>query len=318
MRVESRVFSVSWVPSDIVTGAARLPFAVGVAHPDEPPPDRVEDVQELVRSGRARQANDLRAWVEFDEDGTPTAWGYDETADGDSDASRAEFPLLRRDPEVGSNEVKFIQTAGGRLGGSVPRRVRDKPFLRFVAPVAWTTLALTTSSDGSSRGELVGASSFPRHWLYDQDGILKGKSAEADFRRWLEDASTERTPWGAEDSPQFVAVAESALERSLAGRIMRTSPHVRTVPEGTMLVGEGDADDTMFLVLDGVLDVAVGGQTVAEVGPGAIVGERAAAEGRRSATLQARTACRVVPLDPSWLSPTEREQLAAAHRREDD
>jgi CRP-like cAMP-binding protein len=85
-----------------------------------------------------------------------------------------------------------------------------------------------------------------------------------------------------------------------------------------MLVEQGDRDDDVFLVLDGVLDVDVGGQTVAEVGPGAIIGERASLEGRRSATLRARTACRVVALDPELLSPAEREQIAAAHRREDE
>jgi CRP-like cAMP-binding protein len=84
-----------------------------------------------------------------------------------------------------------------------------------------------------------------------------------------------------------------------------------------MLVGQGDRGDTAFLVLDGVLDVFVGGQVVAEVGPGAIVGERASLEGRRSATLQARTTCRVVPLDRAALTAAERAQIAAGHRRED-
>ena len=67
-----------------------------------------------------------------------------------------------------------------------------------------------------------------------------------------------------------------------------------------------------------MLDVEVGGQEVAEVGPGAVVGERASLEGRRTATLRARTDCRVVALHPESLTLEEREQLAASHRREDD
>jgi CRP-like cAMP-binding protein len=82
-------------------------------------------------------------------------------------------------------------------------------------------------------------------------------------------------------------------------------------------MGQGDRGDTVFLMLDGVLDVFVGSQVVAEVGPRAIVVERASLEGRRSATLQARTSCRVVSLDPVSLTPAEREQIAAGHRRED-
>jgi CRP-like cAMP-binding protein len=85
-----------------------------------------------------------------------------------------------------------------------------------------------------------------------------------------------------------------------------------------MLTQQGDRDDTIFLVLDGVFDVDMGGQTVAEIGPGAVVGERGSLEGRRSATLRARTDCRVVALAPSSLTREEREQLAAGHRREDD
>jgi hypothetical protein len=318
MRVESRVFSLSWVPSDVVAGLARLPFAISIARADPPLPERVLEPHELVRTDRARQANELRAWVEFDGEGRPVDHGYggvDEDAGG---AWRHEFPVLRQEPLVESGSVRFVQSAGARLGGSVPHRVLGKPFLRFGAPVAWTTVALTISSDGGGRGELLGASPFPRHWLFADDGALLAKSAEVDYRRWLEEASADRTPWGAEDSREFVAAAESALERQLSGRIMAAKPRVQTVPEGTMLVGQGDLGDTVYLVLDGILDVDVGGQTVAEVGPGAIVGERGSLEGRRTATLRARTACRVVPLDPASLSAAEREQIAAGHRHEDE
>jgi hypothetical protein len=318
MRVESRVFSLSWLPSDVVTGVARVPLSIGLARADAPPPEVVADPQALVAAGSARQANDLHAWAEFGEDGRPTSWNYGDTGDGEARLGQLDFPLLRLDPEIDERSVRFVQTAGGRLGGSVPHRVVGKPFFRFDAPVAWTTLALTLASDGSSRGELIGSSPFPRHWIYGDDGGLLAKSAEVDYRRWLEQASSARTPWGVEESRQFVTAAESALERRLSARIMGARPRVRTVSEGTMLVEQGDRDDNVFLVLDGVLDVDVGGQTVAEVGPGAIIGERASLEGRRSATLRARTACRVVALDPELLSSAEREQIAAAHRREDE
>jgi hypothetical protein len=49
-------------------------------------------------------------------------------------------------------------------------------------PTVWTTLTLTIYADDLSRHELVGASSFPRHWIYDATGALAGKSALIDFK----------------------------------------------------------------------------------------------------------------------------------------
>jgi hypothetical protein len=316
LRVESQVLSVSWVPSDVVTGASRLSFVLALSGADEPPPDELVDAGPLLATGRIRQANELRAWVEFDESGCPAAWDYSEAPAVDQ--SEGGFPVRRREPQVSEHAVRFVQTVGGRLGGTVPRRVVGKPFFRLEAPVAWTTLGLTIESDGRTSGEMVGASPFPRHWLYDEKGRLTAKSAEIDFRRWLEGSDTRETPWGGEESREFVAVAESALERQISHRIMGARPHVQSVEAGTMLIQQGDRDDTIFLILDGIFDVDVGGQTVAEVGPGALVGERGSLEGRRSATLRARTDCRVVALAPSSLTREERDQLAAGHRLEED
>src|SRR5262245_43103525 len=117
MLVESSVSSLSWIPSDVVSGLARLPFAIGLSHPDPPPPERVEDPYELVREGRARQANRLRAWVEFDGEDRPAAWGYREPAEGASDAEPLALPLLQQEPEQDEHSVRFVQSAGGRLGG---------------------------------------------------------------------------------------------------------------------------------------------------------------------------------------------------------
>ena len=314
MRVESSVSSVTWVPSDAVTGVARLQFVVGLAGNDDPPPDRIESAEALLAQNRVRQINELSAWVEFDDAGTPVTWDYSTEATYLHDEA---FPTLRGDPVVEKSSVRFVQTTGGPLGVAVPRRVLGRPFFRVDAPVAWTTLALTLESDGSAHGELVGASPFPRHWVYDAEGALQAKSAETDYRRWLEGAHSGHTPWGGEDSPEFVAKAESSFERRLSRRIMEGQPRVVTVQAGTMLTEQGARDDTIYLVLDGLLDVDVGGQTVAEVGPGAIIGERASLEGRRSATVRARTDARVVPLTSDSLTAEERSQLAAMHNRDE-
>jgi hypothetical protein len=52
--------------------------------------------------------------------------------------------------------------------------VSGKPYVQWVAPTVWTTLALTIGTDGSSHGEMIGAGSLARlaehHHREDQDG----------------------------------------------------------------------------------------------------------------------------------------------------
>jgi len=73
----------------------------------------------------------------------------------------------------------------------------------------------------------------------------------------------------------------------------------------------------MYLLLDGVLSVEVDGAAVAQVGPGAVLGERALLEGgRRTATLRALTPCKVAAASGADLSPEALSELAAGHRRE--
>ena len=47
MRVESSVTSITWIPSEAIDGMPKMPFEIGVAHYDEPPPDVVDDLDEL-------------------------------------------------------------------------------------------------------------------------------------------------------------------------------------------------------------------------------------------------------------------------------
>ena len=60
------------------------------------------------------------------------------------------------------------------------------------------------------------------------------------------------------------------------------------------------------------------GREVAEIGPGAIVGEGAAPEGRiRSVTLHTTTRARVAEASPHQLRSDALEALARTHRREE-
>jgi hypothetical protein len=328
MRIESSVIAVSWLPSAAVRGIRRLPFAIGAARYDDPPPDTIVDAAALAQSGAVRQVNELRAWVEV-EDGRITDAGYAGggyaavaelgVGDGGIRGSDAVMPLLQQPPAIDGETARLVQSFGGRIGVPIPRRIAGLPLVRVAAPLAWTTVALTIRADGTAEGLLAGSSTFPRHWVYDAQGRLVAKSAEIDFGRWLEQPSDRETPWGQEDvgGGGPLAAAESEFERELSKEIMKGRGRVLTVQAGQWLTEQGSTERDAFLILDGILDVYVGGQEVAEVGPGSIVGERAAVEGRRTATLQARTTCRVVRFDPSELSPENLEELSARHRGED-
>jgi hypothetical protein len=328
MRIESSVTAISWIPSDAIEGMPSLPFELGVAKYDEPPPDRLAegDLERLREEDRFREANRLAAWIEVD-DGKIVGHGY--TGAGlvgsttfklgitDVTIPGVPFEVLRQDPEIQGDAVRFVQTVGGRAGFPAPRRVVGKPFVRIHSATAWTTLALTIRADGSSEGELVGASTFPRHWVYDGEGNLDTKTGTIDFKAWYREAHGEHTPWGDEESEAFVTAAESALERELSRDLMagRNISDKRNLDTGETLVEQGAPGDELFLVLDGVLGVEIDGTEVAEIGPGAIVGERALLEGGlRTATLVARTRCRVGVIAADLIDKQELEDLAATRR----
>jgi hypothetical protein len=205
------------------------------------------------------------------------------------------------------------------MGLPTPRPVPHKPFVQFWPSIAWTTLALTINTDGTSSHELVGASPFPRHWIYDNEGRLVEKTGVIDFGQWFNHSFGERTPWGEQDSPAVVAAVESALERSLSSGIMSggAKPTIRKIAEGENLVRQGQAGTEVFLILDGIFVVEVDEKQIAEIGPGAVVGERAAlVNGTRTATLWARTPARVASVPHDALDPQALGSLAATHRRE--
>jgi len=330
MRVESSVTSISWIPSEAVQGMTKLPFQMGVAHYDEPPPDQVDDLDALGAADRFRFANHLSAWIDVDDHGHITGHGYSGAGQIGSTTLRlagrtatfaaVPFPDRQQAAVVSDGSVRFVQTAGGRTGVPAPRRVLHPPFIQISAPLAWTTLALTLSADGSSSHELAGASPFPRHWIYDREGKLVQKSGLVNFKGWYQRAFGAHTPWGDEDSLALVSEVESALERELSGHIMRggTKPRIHKLAAGRSLVNEGDEGSDVFLVLDGVVSVEVKGTALGQLGPGAVLGERALLEGgRRTATLRAVTPCRVATISGEELDPQMLSDLAAAHHRED-
>jgi hypothetical protein len=332
MRRKSSILSLSWIPSEAIEGSMRVPFDVGMAHYDAPPPDEIPNrtaLDKLRKEDRFRFANRLSAWVEV-EDGRIVDAGYDGGSSMGATtvklgrASRTfeaiGLPDIQRKVKRTATSVTFEQTCGGRTGLPAPRRVRRKPFIQWQAPLVWTTLQLTINADGSAKGELIGASRFPRHWVYDGGGALSHKSGLADFKDWYRYSFGRHTPWGDVDSRAVVTAVETALERTLSEQVMRggQKPQIRTVKEGNALVKQGDQSTEIFLVLDGVLRIEHDGERLAEYGPGAILGERAHLEdGGRTSSMIAVTKCRVAAVEPSQMNRKALEQLSGGHRREE-
>jgi hypothetical protein len=329
VRYDSAITSVSWIPSEAMTGPMRLPMDLGMGHYDEPPPDRIDDFAAYLETDQCRFINNLSAWVEV-EDGRIVDHGYAGTGYvgvttiklgvGALTVPGMGYPVLQTAPELGDGGVRFTQTAGGRTGAPLPRRTSRPPYLRIVGPTAWTTLSLTIGADGAVTTEVAGASPFPRHWIYDADGRLMAKSGVIDFKEWTREHSHDNSPWNDADRTALVAEVESELERQLSRRAMTESkPEFRSVAAGDALVRQGEIGDELFLVLDGMLLVEVDGEAVAEVGPGALLGERALLEGGvRTSTLTASTPTRVAVIDPSLFTTEELSGVAAGHRREAD
>lgn len=327
MRIESSVTSISWIPSEAVEGLPKLPFSFGIAHYDEAPPDRLVDIGTMHRAGLFREANELKAWIEV-EDGRIVDHGHagrgriavTRLALGPKEVTirPVALPTLQG-WDVGDSWVKFTQTAGGRRGAPAPRRVRGKPYFQWDSAIAWTTLTLIIYADGTSKHALAGASSFPRHWIYDQEGKLVEKTGTIDFEKWYRESHEQNTPWGSADSAAVVTQVESELERELSRDLMRhgETPKPERLDAGTTLVEQGEEGDELFLLLDGMLDVVIDGNVVAELGPGAIVGERALLEnGVRTATLRTATPAKIVRIAGDRVERTDLETIAAGRRRE--
>jgi hypothetical protein len=328
MRIESSVTSLSWIPSEAVTGLNKAIFDTGFTHYDDPPPDVIDDLEALRAADRFRFANHLVGWIDVT-DGTIVDAGYDggclmgATTLG-LGVGRATFAAvalddLRHPVERTATSARFVQTVGGHTAVPAPRRVNKPPFLKFEAPTVWTTLALTLHADGTSEFELVGASTFPRHWVFDRDGKLAAKAGMADFKDWWRHSFGKHTPWGDRDSPALVTAVETALERELADHIMRGGGRssIRKLKQGALLTEQGANGHDVYLLLNGVLEVEVDGEPIAEVGPGAILGERAVLEGGiRTSTLRALTKVTVAVVHSDQLAEEHLAELSTRHRRE--
>ena len=74
--------------------------------------------------------------------------------------------------------------------------------------------------------------------------------------------------------------------------------HVVSIPAGQAIFHEGERGTVMYVLLEGMVDVSIGGLMVELAQPGTLLGEMALVDGtERSATAIARSDCRLVSID---------------------
>ena len=306
MRYEATATCLSWIPPTAVQGVFSLPFGLGIAHYDQPPPDDLPDVETLLAADAIRFANQLQGWIEV-EDGRITSHGMSGGGRLGSTTVRLRshgltfagiaLPDLVPPPRVRRDRVVFSQTAGGHTGAPVPRAVARPPFWRLAAPVAWSTITLTLCADGTSAARLAAASPFPRHYLYDSAGQLTRKSALIRYRDWIRRAGDD-TPWAGGGAPVPVTAVRGPAERSLANAMLVSGGYRQhTLPQDALLSERPIAESEIHLLLDGLLVIEIDRQAAVEVGPGAIFDpSKRTPYSKEHARVRARTPSRLAVL----------------------
>jgi hypothetical protein len=320
MRIEGSATAITWLPFAALDRIPVVPLELAVAHYDEPPPELVPDLDKLRRQDAFREANELLAWidvvggeiVDYGQRGRSLLGDGPELEAQQVSFAAIEFPVIQPEPEFGDGWVRFTQTVGGRIGLPAPRRVVGRPYFHVGAVSAWTTLELQLHADGTSETRLVASSPFPRHSLYGSEGRLAAVFGADELE--LGDG----TPWGDERTPAFAAAVESELERRLAASILRDGVKLvrRRVARGETLVEQGSPGQDLFVLLDGVFDVEIDGEVVAQVGSGAILGERAVlGDGQRTATLRAVRSSRVAVISHDQIGREELVEISLSRTR---
>jgi hypothetical protein len=310
LRHEATAACLSWIPPTAVEGVFSLPFGLGVAHYDQPPPDELPDVDALLAADAIRFANQVRAWIEV-EDGRVAGHGMSGHGRLGSTTVRLRsrrltfagvaLPDLDLPPQVHPDRVVFTRTAGGHTGAPVPRPVAHPPFWRLAAPIAWTTITLTLKADGTSAARLATASPFPRHYLYDSAGRLTHKSAMIRYKDWIGEPGRHCNPWDGGGAAVPVTAVRGPAERSL-GNAMLVAGEFRqhALPQGMLLSERPIGDSEVHLLLDGLLVIEIDRRPIVEVGPGAIFGPAMRTSySKEHVTVRAQTPSRLAVLPRS-------------------
>src|SRR6478609_5165102 len=128
-RIESSVTAISWIPSEAITGPSKVPFELGVTHYDQPPPDHLDDLEDLRVTDRFREANELRAFIDVDDGRIVNAGHLGQGHIGATTVKvgpsalrfpAVQLPDIQAEPAVSGSSARFVQTAGASASPSGP------------------------------------------------------------------------------------------------------------------------------------------------------------------------------------------------------
>ena len=165
-----------------------------------------------------------------------------------------QLPTIQREPEHGDGWVRFVQTCGGRTGVPAPRRVRRRPSCSGRRRWCGRRSHSRSTRTAGSEHTLIGASRFPRHWVYDGENKLSHKSGLTDFKDWYRKSFGKHSPVGRRGlrGPGVrgrVRPRDLALGAGDAG--WRQAAH-RAVPgRGRSCSKQGEPGTEVLLILDG-------------------------------------------------------------------
>jgi hypothetical protein len=330
VRLSATTTCLSWIPPLAVEGTFKLPFALGIAHYDRPPPDHDPSIDRLLAADAIRFANQLDAWIDVDHERIVDAGTSGQGRIGRTRLRIGPFgiaftavplPTLSQPPEIHGDHARFTQTAGGHTGVAVPHRIPRPPYWRITAPIAWSTVAVTIRADGSSESAMPSASVFPRHYLYDAAGRLVNKTGLMQYRPWIHGLEDTKTPWSGHVEAAVIAGVPSPPERRVTDAILISQPdRQHHLPAGVLLQERPIRESEVHVLLDGILVLELDTEPVSEVGPGAIFDPlHRTDESKARVRVRASTDCRlaVVPraeLDDEALRAVSAEQVARLSR----
>ena len=331
MKIESRVVAVSWIPSEAVKGAMKAPVRAGHRPLRRAAAGRARRPGRLAQAGhvprrqrppgvdrRRRRREDHRLRLQRRR--------RDRLDDDGPRLRQRHLPGRRRTPPCspsprwatagcGSSRPRAAAPACRRPGASPSRRscsTTHPPRGRRCRSRSTPTVA--------REFDLVGASPFPRHWVYGPDGKLA-----AQVRAWSTSRTGTATPSAStargaartrrRSSPRSSRPWSGSCRRVIMGE---GKPKIRKLKEGAALTTQGEEADAIYLLLDGVIQVNVDGEEIANLGPGALIGERAVLEGgKRTATLVAVSPCKVAEARKVELDLDKLAEVSEGHRREE-
>ena len=330
MRVESSVLSVSWIPSEAIKGVNKLPFEMGMAHYDEPPPDVVEDLAGSGTTTASASPTSSRRGPSS----TATALVASGAGGGGSIGSTTlalgpkamtfeavALPDLSPEPEVGEGWVRFRRTAG-RTHGRPDAAARQPPALRqdrrrrwrgrrwrsrcaptAPPPASWSGPAPSPATGSTARtagSRPSRASSTSRRGSATPSARTR-RGATPTRRR---SSPRSRRRWSGRSRPRSCGAGSSP--RSARPRRGRPSWPRATRARSCSCSSTGCCGSTWTAT------------PLAELGPGALLGERAVLEGgRRTASLVAVTACKVAVASAADIDREALRELSEGHRREE-